>query len=194
MHWKHPTRITPASFHGGTRQEDKGAGMQSKHVKGQAELAARQAFAADRWLPASRQAQQTGRKYIFILWYRARTTQSWLKRWLDVHYPDLHKWLTPLHVQVPTCVMRGLGMSVLLPVRFSLIRHVPRYNTSCRRRWHCLHCLCMYFPDILRHGLTIPALTGVQPSVLHPCRQIPYKKCVVERCTVPPTSRSMASG
>ena len=57
-------------------QEDKGAGLQSKHIKGQAELAARQAFAADRWLPAGRQAQQMGRNYTFIPWYRARAPHN----------------------------------------------------------------------------------------------------------------------
>ena len=56
--------------------EDKGAGWQSKHRKGQAELAARQAFPADRWLPASRQRQQMGRKYTFIVWYRAGAPHS----------------------------------------------------------------------------------------------------------------------
>ena len=36
--------------------------MQSKHGKGHAELATHQVFAADRQLPASRHAQQVGRK------------------------------------------------------------------------------------------------------------------------------------
>ena len=71
VHWKQPPQIPPPYLNGGTGQEDKGADLQSKHRKGQAELAARQAFAADRWLQASRQAEQMGRKYTFILSYCA---------------------------------------------------------------------------------------------------------------------------
>ena len=98
------------------------------------------------------------------------TTQSWLERWSDDHYPDPYKWMTPLHDQVLNWVKNFLEVSVLLPVRFPFIHHVL---TSCRRRWHCLHYLRMYLLDVVRHGLTIPALTGVQPYVLHSCRQTP---------------------
>ena len=51
------------------------------------------------------------------------TTQSWLKQWLND--PDLYKCMTPLHEQVTTCVPKVFEVSVLLTVRYLLVRHVP---------------------------------------------------------------------
>ena len=109
IHWKHGPRIPPAALNGGTGHEDKGAGLQSKHTKGQAELGAvRHLLPTGGYQPAGRH-NRLGGSTLSYYGTVSCTTQSWLERWLDDHYPDPYKWMTALHVQCAPASRRFWG-------------------------------------------------------------------------------------